>query len=73
MRRAGQSIGLLLLLAASLAGSGCGKYGPPQRVRPAPAAASDPQRLPSEDPLAPDFMDPDEPLSEELAEDPAGE
>ena len=81
MRRPGRSIGLLLAVSASLAGAGCGKYGPPQRVRPVPGAAAagvipaagEPAPLPIEDPAAPDPMGPDEPLFEERIGDPQDE
>jgi len=86
VRGAARSVGLLLalVLSASLAGAGCGKYGPPQRVRPVQSAlpgpggtaggtpaAGDLEPQPIEDPDAADLVEPSEQPFEERIEDPA--
>lgn len=50
------------LLAGSLAGSACGRYGPPRRVHEAAAAQSDESPPPAPTPPSEDPADPEDPV-----------
>ncbi len=50
------------LLAGALAGSACGRYGPPRRVHETAAARSDGSQPPPPPPPSTDPADPDDPV-----------
>ncbi len=61
--------GVVFAAVVLLAGPGCGRYGPPRRISPAPATAA-PAAAPVPDPAGTPPADPGEPASSEPDREP---